>query len=172
MSAPVAMADPVQPSLRRLRRFDVRPDRDLGQNFLIDSNILEVIARAAALDPADVVLEIGGGLGVLSEHLAPRVAHVHVIEIDRRLEPALLDAAAPLENLTLHWGDAMRLDLAAIRPAPTKVVANLPYGIAAACCCARSKSCPTFVSGSRWPNARWPSGWQPSLAGGSTASVP
>jgi 16S rRNA (adenine1518-N6/adenine1519-N6)-dimethyltransferase len=131
VSAPVAMADPVQPSLRRLRRFDVRPDRDLGQNFLIDSNILEVIARAAALDPADVVLEIGGGLGVLSEHLAPRVAHVHVIEIDRRLEPALLDAAAPLENLTLHWGDAMRLDLAAIRPAPTKVVANLPYGIAA-----------------------------------------
>jgi 16S rRNA (adenine1518-N6/adenine1519-N6)-dimethyltransferase len=125
------MADPVQPSLRRMRRFGVRPDRDLGQNFLIDSNILQVIARAAALDPADVVLEIGGGLGVLSEHLAPRVAHVHVIEIDRRLEPALLDAAAPLQNITLHWGDAMRLDLAAIRPAPTKVVANLPYGIAA-----------------------------------------
>lgn len=114
-----------------MRRFEVRPDRDLGQNFLIDSNILEVIARAAALDPADVVLEIGGGLGVLSEHLAPRVAHVHVIEIDRRLEPALLDAASPFENLTLHWGDAMRIDLASIRPAPTKVVANLPYGIAA-----------------------------------------
>ncbi len=131
MSALVAMADPVQPSLRRLRHFEVRPDRDLGQNFLIDSNILEVIARAAALDPADVVLEIGGGLGVLSEHLAPRVAHVHVIEIDRRLEPALLDAVAPLPNITLHWGDAMRLDLAGLRPAPTKVAANLPYGIAA-----------------------------------------
>ncbi len=125
------MADPVQPSLMRLRRFGVTPDRDLGQNFLIDSNILDVIARAAALDPSDVVLEIGGGLGVLSEHLARRVGHVHVIEIDRRLEPALSDAAAPLANLTLHWGDAMRIDIASMRPRPTKVVANLPYGIAA-----------------------------------------
>lgn len=125
------MADPTQPSLRRLRRFGVRPDHDLGQNFLIDSNILEVIGRAAELAPADVVLEIGGGLGVLSEYLAPRVAHVHVIEIDRRLEPALLDAVAPLSNVTLHWGDAMRIDLAGMRPAPNKVVANLPYGIAA-----------------------------------------
>lgn len=125
------MADPTQPSLRRLRRFGVRPDHDLGQNFLIDSNILEVIGRAAELAPADVVLEIGGGLGVLSEYLAPRVAHVHVIEIDRRLEPALLDALAPLSNVTLHWGDAMRIDLAGMRPAPNKVVANLPYGIAA-----------------------------------------
>lgn len=125
------MADPVQPSLRRLRLFEVKPDRDLGQNFLIDSNILEVIARAAVLDRGDVVLEIGGGLGVLSEHLAPRVAHLHVIEIDRRLEPALQDALAPHANVTLHWGDAMRIDLAAMQPQPTKVVANLPYGIAA-----------------------------------------
>lgn len=131
VSGAVAMAEPVQPSLRRLRLFEVKPDRDLGQNFLIDSNILEVIARAAALDRGDVVLEIGGGLGVLSEHLAPRVAHLHVIEIDRRLEPALQDALAPHANVTLHWGDAMRLDLAAMQPQPTKVVANLPYGIAA-----------------------------------------
>lgn len=125
------MADPTQPSLRRLRRFGVRPDHDLGQNFLIDSNILDVIGRAAELSPRDVVLEIGGGLGVLSEHLAPRVAHVHVVEIDRRLEPALLDAVARFENVTLHWGDAMRIDLAGMAPPPSKVVANLPYGIAA-----------------------------------------
>ena len=64
---------PTQPTLRRLEQFGVRPKRDLGQNFLIDSNILGVIARAAELDAEDVVLEIGGGLGVLSEHLAPRV---------------------------------------------------------------------------------------------------
>lgn len=114
-----------------MRRFGVKPDRDLGQNFLIDSNILQVIARAASLDPHDVVLEIGGGLGVLSEHLAPRVRGLHVIEVDRRLEEALLDALAPFDNATLHWGDAMRLDLGAIRPRPNKVVANLPYGIAA-----------------------------------------
>jgi 16S rRNA (adenine1518-N6/adenine1519-N6)-dimethyltransferase len=131
VSAAVQMSEPSQPSLRRLRRFGVRPDHDLGQNFLIDSNILQVIGRAAELSPQDVVLEIGGGLGVLSEHLAARVAHVHVIEIDRRLEPALLDALAPWDNVTLHWGDAMRVDLASMRPQPSKVVANLPYGIAA-----------------------------------------
>jgi len=122
---------PTQPSLRRMRQFGVRPKRDLGQNFLIDSNILGVIERAAALDPADVVLEIGGGLGVLSEHLAPRCAHVHVVELDRALVPALEDALAPFPNTTLHVADAMALDLGALDPAPTKVVANLPYGIAA-----------------------------------------
>ena len=91
MSPAVADA-PVQPSLRRMRQFGVRPDRELGQNFLIDSNILGVIGRAAALAAEDVVLEIGGGLGVLSEYLAERVAHVHVVEVDERLREALRDA--------------------------------------------------------------------------------
>ncbi len=126
-----AIADGGQPSLRRMRRFGVRPDRDLGQNFLIDSNILGVIERAAELGPEDVVLEIGGGLGVLSEHLAERVAHVHVVEVDERLREPLLDAVAPHPNVSVHWGDAMALDFGALSPAPDKVVANLPYGIAA-----------------------------------------
>src|SRR4051794_38522715 len=120
-----------QPSLRRMREFGVRPNRELGQNFLVDSNILGVIERAAELGPGDVVLEVGGGLGVLSEHLAARGAHVHVVEVDRGLEPALRDALDPFANATLHFADAMRLDLGALDPAPTKVVANLPYGIAA-----------------------------------------
>ena len=128
---PAGPPEPTQPSLRRMRAFGVRPKRDLGQNFLIDSNILRVIERAAELEANDVVLEIGGGLGVLSEHLAPRVAHLHVVELDRALEPALHDAIDPYDNVTLHIADAMKLDLRALRPAPTKVVANLPYGIAA-----------------------------------------
>jgi 16S rRNA (adenine1518-N6/adenine1519-N6)-dimethyltransferase len=114
-----------------MAEFGVRPDRELGQNFLIDSNLLDVIARAAALSAADVVLEVGGGLGVLSEHLAERVAHVHVVELDRRLEPALRDALDPHPNATLHLADAVKLDLTALEPAPDKVVANLPYGVAA-----------------------------------------
>src|ERR671911_1529357 len=114
-----------------IRQFGIRPKRDLGQNFLIDSNLLDVIARAAQLQPADVVLEVGGGLGVLSEHLAERVAHVHVVEVDRSLEPALRDALDPHPNTTLHLADAVKLDLAALDPEPTKVVANLPYGVAA-----------------------------------------
>ena len=122
---------PAQPSLRRLKQFGVRPKRDLGQNFLIDSNILGVIERAAELAPHDVALEIGGGLGVLSEHLAERCSHVHVVELDRSLEPALHDALDAHPNTTLHIADAMAIDLAALEPAPTKVVANLPYGISA-----------------------------------------
>jgi 16S rRNA (adenine1518-N6/adenine1519-N6)-dimethyltransferase len=123
--------EPTQPTLRRMRAFGIRPKRDLGQNFLIDSNILGVIERAADLADQDVVLEIGGGLGVLSEHLAPRARHVHVVEVDRSLEDALRDAVDAYDNVTLHFGDALDLDLTGLDPAPTKVVANLPYGIAA-----------------------------------------
>ena len=122
---------PAQPSLRRLQRFGVRPDRELGQNFLIDSNILGVIGREAELAPSDVVLEVGGGLGVLSEYLAERVAHLHVVEVDERLREALADALDGHENVSLWWADAMRLDLGTLEPPAVKVVANLPYGIAA-----------------------------------------
>jgi 16S rRNA (adenine1518-N6/adenine1519-N6)-dimethyltransferase len=123
--------EPRQASLRRLRRYAVRPNRELGQNFLIDDNILGVIGRAAELDEADVVLEVGGGLGVLSEYLAPRVGHLHVVEIDRSLEAPLAEALEPFANATLHMADALELDLAALEPSPDKVVANLPYGVAA-----------------------------------------
>jgi len=122
---------PRQASLNRLRRFDVRPNRELGQNFLIDDNLLEVIGREAELDLTDVVLEVGGGLGVLSEYLAPRVGHLHVVEVDRSLEAPLLDALDPFDNATLHLADAVNLDLPGLRPPPGKMVANLPYGVAA-----------------------------------------
>jgi 16S rRNA (adenine1518-N6/adenine1519-N6)-dimethyltransferase len=127
----VVSEEPRQASLRRLRRFEVRPNRELGQNFLIDDNILGVIGRAAELASEDVVLEVGGGLGVLSEYLAPRVHHLHVVEVDRSLEAPLAEALAPFPNSTLHLADAVKLDLGALDPAPDKVVANLPYGVAA-----------------------------------------
>ncbi len=120
-----------QASLRRLREFGVRPNRELGQNFLIDNNILEVIGSAAELEPGDVVLEVGGGLGVLSEFLAPRVAHLHVVEVDRSLEAPLLEAIGSFGSVTLHLADAVKMDFAVLEPAPSKVVANLPYGVAA-----------------------------------------
>ena len=122
---------PAQPSLRRMRQFGIRPNRELGQNFLIDSNILDVIGRAAELSSDDVVLEVGGGLGVLSEYLADQTKHVHVVEVDRRLEPPLRDALDAHANATLHFADAVKLDLSSLDPRPTKVVANLPYGVAA-----------------------------------------
>jgi 16S rRNA (adenine1518-N6/adenine1519-N6)-dimethyltransferase len=101
----------------------------LGQNFLTDTNLLDAIVRDAKLEPDDVVLEVGAGEGPLTERLAAAAAHVHAIELDRGLEPALRDVAA-LPNVDLHWGDAMRIDLAGLEPAPTAVVSNLPYSIA------------------------------------------
>jgi 16S rRNA (adenine1518-N6/adenine1519-N6)-dimethyltransferase len=104
----------------------VRPRKALGQHFLIDDNILRVIERLASLSPSDVVLEIGPGLGVLTRFLAARVALVHAVEIDRRLEPEL----AGIERTELHWGDVLAFDLAALDPPPVKLVANLPYNVA------------------------------------------
>ena len=112
------VSQPTQPSVRRMREFGIRPNRDLGQNFLVDSNILDVIGRAAELTEDDVVLEVGGGLGVLSEYLAERTRHVHVVELDRGLEPALRDALDPHPNTTLHMGDAVKLDLTTLDPPP------------------------------------------------------
>jgi 16S rRNA (adenine1518-N6/adenine1519-N6)-dimethyltransferase len=101
----------------------------LGQNFLADPNLLDAIVRDAGLAPGDVVLEVGAGEGVLTERLAAAAAHVHTVEIDRRLESALAPVAA-LPNVSLHLGDAMRLDLAGLEPAPGAMVANLPYAVA------------------------------------------
>jgi 16S rRNA (adenine1518-N6/adenine1519-N6)-dimethyltransferase len=103
----------------------------LGQNFLADRNVLDVIERLADLEGEDVVLEVGGGMGVLSERLAARVRFLHVVEVDRGLEDALRETLSGFSNVTLHMEDALGLDLAALHPPPDKVVANLPYGIAA-----------------------------------------
>jgi 16S rRNA (adenine1518-N6/adenine1519-N6)-dimethyltransferase len=109
--------------------MSVRAKKDLGQHFLVDDNILGVIGRLAALDPEDVVLEIGPGLGVLTRYLADRTAHVHAVELDRSLEPQLAELDSR-PNVDLHFGDALKLDLAALEPTATKLVANLPYNVA------------------------------------------
>jgi 16S rRNA (adenine1518-N6/adenine1519-N6)-dimethyltransferase len=101
----------------------------LGQNFLADPNLLDAIVRDARLTADDIVLEVGAGEGVLTGRLADAAAHVHTVEIDRGLEPALAPLAAR-PNVSLHWGDAMKLDLTELEPAPTAMVANLPYSVA------------------------------------------
>ena len=146
---------PVQPSLRRLREFGIRPSRDLGQNFLIDSNLLGVIGRAAELGPDDVVLEVGGGLGVLSEYLAARTRHVHVVELDERLEPALRDALGP----------APQRDAAPRRRGPARPrrarrrrrrrsSPTCPTASRRRSSCARSRRSRASTGGSRWSSAR------------------
>ena len=101
----------------------------LGQNFLADPNLLDAIVRDAGLGPDDVVLEVGAGEGVLTERLAgarrppPR-------DRDRPRAGAGARADRGAAERDLHWGDAMKLDLGALDPAPTAMVANLPYSVA------------------------------------------
>jgi 16S rRNA (adenine1518-N6/adenine1519-N6)-dimethyltransferase len=106
--------------------MSVTPRKQLGQHFLVDENILGVIGRLAELLPGDVVLEIGPGLGVLTRYLADRVALLHAVEIDRSLEPHL----PRLPNVRVVFGDALRVDLAGLKPPPVKLVSNLPYNVA------------------------------------------
>lgn len=105
--------------------------RELGQNFLRDPNIIDVIVRESELSERDVVLEVGGGEGVLTTRLAAVAKWVHVVELDERLRESLRESVAGAENVTFWWGDALHVELAGMRPSPTKLVANLPYGIAA-----------------------------------------
>lgn len=102
----------------------------LGQNFLVDRNVLADIVARADVRNGDVVLEVGPGHGVLTRALLERGARVHAVELDQRLRPELEALAAERgDRLSLVWGDAMRVDYEALSPLPNKVVANIPYNI-------------------------------------------
>ena len=102
----------------------------LGQNFLADRNLLAAIVRDARLRPEDVVLEVGGGEGVLTAALAPLVRRLWVVELDERLRPQLERVAAEHGSVRLVWGDALRVELGELDPAPNRMVSNLPYSVA------------------------------------------
>jgi len=113
-----------------VRRPPERSSRRLGQNFLADPNLLDAIVREAQLERSDVLLEVGGGGGALTERLAPEVQRLWVVELDERLRPDLEPLAKRAGNVSLIWGDAMLVDLGDLAPPPTKMVANLPYSVA------------------------------------------
>jgi 16S rRNA (adenine1518-N6/adenine1519-N6)-dimethyltransferase len=119
-----------QVSLARLAEFGIEPKRDLGQNFLIDDNILGVILGQLECRPEDVVLEVGAGLGVLTAALASAAARVHAFEIDRSLEPALRATLAGRDNVDVHLEDVLKAPLERLDPPPTLCASNLPYSVA------------------------------------------
>ncbi|NLM38005.1 MAG: ribosomal RNA small subunit methyltransferase A [Firmicutes bacterium] len=115
-----------------MAKYRVVPKKGLGQNFLADANILRKIVDAAELTAADVVLEIGTGVGALTTALSQAAGQVITVETDRTLAPLLAEVLAGRDNIRLVFGDILKHDPAALLPpavtAP-KVVANLPYYI-------------------------------------------
>ncbi|MGQ9558731.1 MAG: 16S rRNA (adenine(1518)-N(6)/adenine(1519)-N(6))-dimethyltransferase RsmA [Desulfurispora sp.] len=111
-------------------KYGLKARKSLGQNFLIDQNIIQKIVDAAGLTPADTAVEIGPGLGVLTARLAEKAGRVIAVEIDQHLIPVLKETLAGTGNVQLVHGDALRTDFAALTGgAPFTVVANLPYYI-------------------------------------------
>jgi len=114
-----------------LATMDFHPSRLLGQNFLIDANILGILLDAAELTHRDAVLEIGPGLGVLTEGLLNRAGRVVAVEKDGRLVPWLEKRFENFPNLGIIHSDVLNLDLPALlAQGLTRCVANLPYSIA------------------------------------------
>ena len=129
---------------RRMREVGIQPDRRHGQNFLIDLNLIELIATSAKLDENDVVLEVGTGLGSLTGRMAPRAGHVVTVEIDADLAALAQAELSNYSNITFLQQDALRnknnIDdhvrdtvlekIAEVEGRRLKLVANLPYNIA------------------------------------------
>lgn len=113
-----------------LTQFNIQPTRSLGQNFLVDERVVSRIVDLAELSAADLVIEIGPGVGHLTVELAKYAGRVVAIEIDRHVLPALSHTLAPFANTALVHGDALAQDLRQLChewTGPVKVVANLPY---------------------------------------------
>ena len=113
-----------------LNRFKLRADKKLGQNFLIDENVVRQIVEAAELSEADTVLEVGPGIGTLTQGLAESKAQVVAVELDTRLLPVLATTLEGYDNVRVVHGDILKVNIMEEVGAPEfKVCANLPYYI-------------------------------------------
>lgn len=113
-----------------LNRFKLRADKKLGQNFLIDENVVRQIVEAAELSEADIVLEVGPGIGTLTQGLAESKAQVVAVELDTRLLPVLATTLEGYDNVRVVHGDILKVNIMEEVGAPSfKVCANLPYYI-------------------------------------------
>ncbi len=116
-----------------MRKYDIKPRKSLGQNFLLDPVILDQIVQAAGVTPDVDVLEIGAGLGSLSRFLAASARHVTAIELDKNLIPVLTEVLAPCDNVTLVQGDILDISINTLQlQSGYYVVANIPYYITSA----------------------------------------
>lgn len=112
-----------------LKKFKLRAVKGLGQNFLIDADIVKRIVEAAEISAGDEVLEIGAGIGTLTQGLLEAGARVTAVELDKKLPAVLKETLAGYENFRLVEGDILKLNIAELMPRKFKVAANLPYYI-------------------------------------------
>ena len=124
----------VKNTIAVLQKYGFNFSRKLGQNFLIDEHVLDKVLDASEIVPEDYVLEIGPGIGTLTQALSERAAHVFAVEIDDKLIPILEDTLSDCPNVTIIHQDILKVDIEALvknecHGKPVKVVANLPYYI-------------------------------------------
>lgn len=117
-----------------LKKYNFNFQKKFGQNFLIDTHILEKIIASAGVTKQDCVLEIGPGIGTMTQYLAENAREVIAVEIDKALIPILEETLSPYDNVTVMNGDILKVDINRIAEErnggnPIKVVANLPYYI-------------------------------------------
>ena len=112
-----------------LKKFKLRAVKGLGQNFLIDAHVVKKIVEAAQISAGEDVLEIGAGIGTLTQGLLEAGARVTAVELDKKLPAVLKETLAGYENFRLVEGDILKINLSELMPQSFKVAANLPYYI-------------------------------------------
>lgn len=123
-----------QETIAVLKKYNIHFQKKFGQNFLIDTHVLDKIVDAAGIGKEDYVLEIGPGIGTLTQYLCERAREVTAVEIDKKLIPVLADTLAAYDNVTVLNQDILKVDIMELAEKknegrPIKVVANLPYYI-------------------------------------------
>ena len=134
MSRPEPTLGNPKNTIEILQKYNFRFQKKFGQNFLIDTHVLDKIVRAAEITPEDYVLEIGPGIGTLTQYLCESAKHVFAVEIDDNLIPILQDTLSAYDNVTVIHNDVLKLDINKLveekcEGKRIKVVANLPYYI-------------------------------------------
>ena len=115
-----------------LHQYGIKPNKKLGQSFLIDINVINRIVHAANISQEDIVVEIGAGIGVLTENIAKKAKRVIAVEIDRNLVEVLKDKLGVYDNVEVHCGDILKFDFNSIsetHSSKIKIIGNVPYNI-------------------------------------------
>jgi 16S rRNA (adenine1518-N6/adenine1519-N6)-dimethyltransferase len=115
-----------------IKQYGIKPNKKLGQSFLIDINVINIIANAANISREDIVVEIGAGIGVLTENIAQKAKRVIAVEIDRNLVEVLKDKLGVYDNVEVHSGDILKFDFNSIletHSSKIKIIGNVPYNI-------------------------------------------